>query len=128
MAGWLIDKTPIIAVKYDLTRISRTGDAKLGFLGLNSADNSFISLIPGGLINGWLPEIKKDASTGSIVRKINVLLLAPVTVELCKKVAAFQIGPFVYKKQSELPYDGISTPSEWVFNLEFNGKTSVIAL
>lgn len=117
-----------MAIKYDLQREERMGDAVLGFLGLNQATNGYLSLIPGGLVTGWLPDVKKDGNTGALIRKVNVLMLTPVTVQICKKVAGFQVGSHTYKKLSELPYDGVSTPAEWVFNLEYLGDRNAITL
>jgi hypothetical protein len=128
MAGWIVDKTPLMAIKYDLLRQARVGNAILGILGLNQSTNAFISLLAGGLVNGWLPELKTNGNTGATVRKFQILMLDPVTIEICKRAAAFQMQNLIYKKQSELPYDGVSTPAEWVFNVEYVGTSGIIQL
>lgn len=125
--GYIVDKTPLIAIKYNLLRQARVGDTILGFLGYGDK-NQFISLIPGGVALNWLPDVKEQPSTGLMVRKFNVLLLDNVTDELCKKVAAFQMGSRIYKKGAVVPYDGVSTPSEWVFNVNYVGDEGAIVL
>lgn len=126
MAGWIVDKTPLIAIKHDLLRQARVGDALLGLLGLGGG-GSYISLVPGG-ISTYLPYEKKDANTGMMARKFDVLLIGLVNIEICKKVAALQMGNFVFKKVSEVPYDGVSTPAQWVFSTAYTGTGDVISL
>jgi hypothetical protein len=128
MGGWLIEQTDLYAIKYDLLREARVGDTVLGVLGIDQTTNGFTSLIPGGLVTGWLPDVMPGGNVGSMVRKFSLLMLDPVTVQICKKAAAFQMGTYVYKKKSESPYDGVSTPAKWVFNVEYLGTNSAISL
>lgn len=125
MANWLIDQTDLYAIKYDLLREARVGDAVLGVLGLAQAGNGYESLVPGGLVTGWLPEVKKTGNVGSIVRSVYVLMLDPVTVRVCKKAAAFQVGARIYKKKADLPYDGVSTPAQWHYTLEYTTEGAI---
>jgi hypothetical protein len=127
MPGYIVDKTPLIAIKYNLLRKARVGDTVLGFLGLG-VKNAYTSLIPGGAIVSWLPDVKENPSTGQMIRKFNVLLIDPITDEICKQVAAFQLGERIYKKGAVVPYDGVSTPAEWVFNVSYVGDTGAIIL
>lgn len=125
--GYIVDKTPLIAIKYDLLRKARVGDTLLGFLGLGTK-NEYVSLIPGGVVTGWLPDVKENSSTGAVVRKFEVLLIGSITEKACKQVAAFQMGSRIYKKASEVPYDGVSTPAKWVFNVAYVGAEGGIVL
>lgn len=126
MGNWLIDKTSLIGIKHDLVKQARVGDAVLGLLGLGN-NNEYVSLIPGG-ISLYLPAEKKDASTGTIIRRFEILLIDPVTVQICKKIAALQMGNSIYKKVSHLPYDGVSTPAQWVINTSYTGEPQTIDL
>jgi hypothetical protein len=119
MANWLIDKTPLVAIKYDLLREARVGDAGLSLFGLHDDDNSYIVMAT--VLTGYLPEVKKQSGTGALSRGFNVLMINPITVEMCKQVAALQMGRHIYKKKSEVPYDNVSTPAEWIFNTEYTG-------
>ncbi len=126
MADWLIDKTDLIQIKHELLHEVRVGSAPLGLLGLG-ANNQYVSLIPGG-ITIFLPYEKKDANTGLMTRRFEILLIGSVTVQICKKVAALQMGSFVFKKQAEVPYDGVGTPQQWIFTTGYTGTGDVIAL
>ncbi len=80
------------------------------------------------MITGWLPDEKKDTGVGALTRKFAILLISPVTIEICKQAAALQMGDFVFKKQSEVPYDGVSNPMEWIINVEATGTEDIIDL
>lgn len=127
MAGWIIDETPLIKIKYDLLRQKRVGKIKLGFIGLGDNDAQ-ASLINGGLVAGWLPDTINNPSLGILVRKFSVLLILPVTIEICKQITGFQMGSRFYKKTTEIPYDGVSTPQEWIYNVSYVGDNSNIVL
>jgi hypothetical protein len=122
-AGYLVNTTRIIAIQYKLERRALFGNAKLGFLGLDT-DNAYTSLIPGGLIKGWRGRKPVDPS-GHMTRYIDVLMLTPVTVDICQGVVALQIANIVYKKIGQTPYDG-STPNQWIFEIEYSRDIPII--
>lgn len=123
MANYLIDQTPLYAIKYDLKKQAIHGDAVLGLLKIGD-DNGFASLIPGGLRGGWQSRRQNDPSTGLMTRNFDVLILAPVTVEICAQVVALQINGKVYTVLGQTPDDG-STPSQWIYQVEYTQSAGV---
>jgi hypothetical protein len=122
--AYLIDQTPLYGIKYDLIKASVYGDdAVLGFLKINNATGAFESIVAGGLKSNWQPRRVRGQKT----RFFDVLLLAPVTVEICKQVVALQVNGIVFEKVDQTPFDG-STPQQWSFECDVQLGTAPITL
>jgi|SRR5882724_5057956 len=116
--GYLVKTTRLFAIQYRLERKALFGNAKLGLLGLGN-DGGYVSLVSGGLVNGWRGRKPVDPTAGSLTRFIDVLILPPVTVEICRDAVALQIANILYKKIGNTPFDG-STPNQWIFEIEYS--------
>jgi hypothetical protein len=124
-ANYLIDQTPLVQIKYDLQKAAMYGDnTPLGFLRVDNSSGAYISIIVGGLLNGWRARKIDGAPTK---RLFDVLLIEPVTPEVCRRTVALQVNGVVFVKTDQTPWDG-STPAQWTFEAAYNSTDSAAAL
>ena len=123
MADYLIDQTPLFAIEYDLLKAVMFGsDARLGFLKLGT-NGGYVSMIPGGLESGWMPRESTDPNASQTLY-FDVLLLDPVTTQICDEAVALQVGNFVFTKELQTPWRG-QTPAKWIFETSYSKHTPV---
>ena len=122
--NYIVDKTPLAAIQYDLQKAAMYGDgAVLGLLKMGG-NGGYASIITGGLKTGW-----RARKINGIANKrlFDVLLLPPVTVAICRDVIAVQVNGVILVKVDETPFDG-STPQQWTFEMQFNSSDKPIVL
>lgn len=120
---YLIDKTPLIGIQYDLKKAEMYGArARLGFLKVG-AGGGFVSIISGGLPANWQAR-KSPNPAATLVRLFDVLLIAPVTVDICDETVALQVNGVVFTKIGQTPWTG-ETPQQWIFETEYTRQTPV---
>lgn len=121
--NYLIDKTPLLAIQYDLQKQVLYGaNARLGLLKIGT-NGGLISMIQGGLPTGWRARKPK----GQTSRFFDVLLLAPVTTEICNSVVALQVNGIVFEKVDQTPWEG-ETPAQWVFECNIQTGSAPVDL
>jgi hypothetical protein len=124
-ANYLIDKTSLMQIKYDLQKAAMYGDnTPIGLLKVDNATGAYVSLIEGGLLNGWRAR-KVDGVPNR--RLFDLLLIGQVTPQICQRTSALQVNGVVFTKTDQTPWDG-STPAQWTFEAAYNGTDSSIAL
>lgn len=122
--AYIVDQTPLRKIQYDLLKARDVGaDAVLGFLKVGSG-GGFVSIIAGGLHGGWKPR-KSPNPADTLIKFFDVLLLPPVTVELCDDVVALQMNGHVFEKIGQTPWTG-ETPAQWIFETKFTGHNVIV--
>jgi hypothetical protein len=120
------DRTKLRARFFDRERARKGPAGNLYFLKVGD-NNALEKILEDGLSSGWMMRSSKDPHTGESTKYFEVMMIAPVTADICNQATAFQVNDQVFEKIAQTPDDG-TEPRMWVYQVNLQHGATPIAL